>query len=41
MKKLYSPENDSELEIIRSILDGEGIRYFVHNDQVELRGRWF
>jgi hypothetical protein len=32
MKKLYSPENDSELAIIRSILDGEGIHYFVHND---------
>ena len=32
MKKLYSPENDSELAIIRSILDGEGIYYFVHND---------
>ena len=32
MKKLYSPENDSELAIIRSILDGEGIQYFVHND---------
>lgn len=32
MKKLYSPRNDSELAIIRSILDGEGIQYFVHND---------
>ena len=32
MKKLYSPENDSELAIIRSILDGEGIQHFVHND---------
>ena len=32
MKKLYSPENDAELVIIRSILDGEGIQYFVHND---------
>jgi len=34
MKKLYSPENDSELAIIRSILDGEGIQYFVHNDHL-------
>ncbi|MGO8988463.1 MAG: DUF2007 domain-containing protein [bacterium] len=31
MKNLYSPENDSELALIRSIQDGEGIRYFVHN----------
>jgi hypothetical protein len=32
MKKLYSPENDAELAIIRNILDGEGIQYFVHKD---------
>lgn len=32
MKKLYSPQNESELAIIRSILDGEEIHYFVHND---------
>ena len=32
MKKLYSPKNDAELAVIRSILDGEGIQYFVHND---------
>ena len=32
MKKLYSPNNDSELVLIKSILDGEGIQYFVHND---------
>jgi len=32
MKKLYSPRNDSELAIVRSILDGEGMQYFVHND---------
>ena len=32
MKKLYSPNNDSELAVIRSILDGDEIRYFVHND---------
>lgn len=52
MKKLYSPNNDSELALIKSILDGEGIPYFVHNDhfgtlkvgpKIELRGypfRW-
>ena len=32
MKKLYSPNNVSELALIKSILDGEGIQYFVHND---------
>jgi hypothetical protein len=32
MKNLYSPENDSELALVKSILEGEGIRYFVHND---------
>ena len=32
MKKLYFPNNDSELALIKSILDGEGIQYFVHND---------
>jgi hypothetical protein len=32
MKKLYSPQNETELAIIRSILDGEKIHYFVHND---------
>ena len=32
MIKLYSPKNDAELALIRSILDGEGIQYFVHND---------
>ena len=32
MKKLYSPNNDSELALIKSIIDGEGIQYFVHND---------
>ena len=30
--KLYSPENDAELALIKSILDGESIQYFVHND---------
>ena len=32
MKKLYSPENDAELALIKSILDGEDVHYFVHND---------
>ena len=32
MRKLYSPENDAELALIKSVLDGEGVRYFVHND---------
>lgn len=32
MRKLYSPENDAELALIKSILDGENIHYFVHND---------
>ena len=32
MKKLYSPENDAELAIIKSVFESEGINYFVHND---------
>ena len=32
MKKLYSPQNEAELAIIRSILEGEKIHFFVHND---------
>ncbi len=32
MKKLYSPQNEVELSFIKSILDGEDIPYFVHND---------
>jgi hypothetical protein len=32
MKKLYSPQNEAELAVMRSILDGEKIHYFVHND---------
>ena len=32
MKKLYSPENDAELALIKSIFDGENIQYFVNND---------
>ena len=29
---LYSPQNQIELSLIKSILDSEGIRYFVRND---------
>jgi hypothetical protein len=32
MKKVYSPQNEVDLSLIRSFLDGAGIRYFVHND---------
>ena len=32
MKELYSPSNEVELTVLRSILDGAGIRYFVKND---------
>ena len=32
MRKLYSPNNECELAILRSLLDGEGFNYFVHND---------
>ena len=32
MIKLYSPENESELAVIKSIFDAEGINYFVLND---------
>jgi hypothetical protein len=32
MKKVFSPENDAESAPIKSLLDGEGIEYFVHND---------
>ena len=29
---LYSPQNESELALLKSILDSEGITYFVRND---------
>jgi len=32
MIELYSPRNEPELAIIKSILDGEDIDYFVRND---------
>jgi len=32
MIKLYSPNNESELAFIRTVLDSDGIPYFVHND---------
>ena len=32
MIKVYTPQNEVDLLIIRSFLEGEGIKYFVHND---------
>ncbi|MBT7914946.1 DUF2007 domain-containing protein [Candidatus Bathyarchaeota archaeon] len=32
MMKLYSPQNEADLAIIRSLLDGEEIYYFIYND---------
>ncbi len=32
MVDLYSPSNEGELALIKSILDAEGINYFVKND---------
>ncbi|NOX98018.1 MAG: DUF2007 domain-containing protein [Nitrospirae bacterium] len=32
MINLYSPKNEVELAIIKSILEGANIPYFVHND---------
>ncbi len=32
MKKLYVPESESELAVIRSLLDAEKVDYFIHND---------
>ena len=32
MKKLYKPENELELSLIKSLFESEGIQYFVHND---------
>ncbi len=32
MKELYSPQNEVELALIKSILDAECINYFVRND---------
>ncbi len=33
MIKVYTPYDEMELAMIRSILDGESIPYFVHNDR--------
>ncbi len=33
MKKLYSPTNESELMVIKSILESEDIPFYVQNDQ--------
>ncbi|MDH4036026.1 MAG: DUF2007 domain-containing protein [Candidatus Krumholzibacteria bacterium] len=32
MKKVYSAKNESELVVLRSVLDAEGIPCFVHNE---------
>ncbi len=32
MIKIYSPKDELELSFIKSILDGEGIQYFIFND---------
>jgi hypothetical protein len=32
MIDLYSPQNEAELALLKSILEGEGIYYFVRND---------
>ena len=32
MIELYSPSNETELALLKGILDGEGIHYFVRND---------
>ena len=32
MIALYSPRNETDLALIKGILDGEGIHYFVRND---------
>jgi hypothetical protein len=32
MIELYSPRNEAELAIIKSLLNGEGIDFFVRND---------
>lgn len=32
MIKLYSPRNEVELALLRSVLEGEGIPFFIHND---------
>ena len=32
MIDVYSPQNEVELALLKSILDSEGIRYFIRND---------
>jgi Putative prokaryotic signal transducing protein len=32
MKKIYSARNEAELAVVRSILESEGISYYVHNE---------
>ena len=33
MKKIYSPQNEVELAVIKSLLNGENIPYYVHNER--------
>ena len=33
MKKIYSPQNGVELAVIKSLLDGENIPYYIHNER--------
>lgn len=32
MEKIYSPKDEAELAVLRSLLDSRGIPHFVHND---------
>ncbi len=32
MEKIFNPENEAELALIKSLFDAEGIYYFVQND---------
>ena len=32
MRKIFTPENEVDLALVRGLLEEAGIRYFVHND---------
>jgi hypothetical protein len=32
MQRVYSPRNEAELAVLRSLFDARGVHYFVHND---------
>ncbi len=34
MVELYSPEGEPQLAVLKSVLDGAGIRFFVYNDTI-------